>query len=99
MSWNDYLIKAENCQSDMGLYLSKAVRQFMKEKGFEGQILEMFDMDFASGTETIIKFNNDGEMADLDILTASQMTKEEIIEKLSQYMTKNSIKLLKGEQL
>ena len=81
----------------MGLYLAKAVRQFMKEKGFEDDILEKFDMNFASGTETIITFNSEGEMADLDILTASLMTKEEIIEKLSKEMSKRSIKMLKRE--
>lgn len=58
----------------------------MREKGFSGEVAKMFRCDFTSGTETVITFDQQGEMADMDLDTASLMTREQIIDRLGKYM-------------
>ncbi len=69
----------------------------MEQKGFPPHIAVMFDCDFAGGNETIIKFNNDGEMCDLDLRIASGMTKEEIISKMERHLSSENKKLIRLE--
>lgn len=66
--------------------LQEAVYYLMIEKGFSDKVAKMFRCDFTSGTETVISFEQQGEMADLDLDVASMMTREEIIERLGRYM-------------
>lgn len=79
--------------------LAKTVRLFMAEKGFSQEAAEGFDMNFTSGTETVITFNGEGEMCDLDIMTAKGMTKEDIIEYLSRDLSPYNVKRMKGEPI
>lgn len=95
--WQNYLSEAREYDSRVSKSLTKAVQLFMKEKGFDDSVAELFDMDFASGHETVITFNNEGEFCDLDITTAKDMSKDEIIKKLSRELSPRSVKLLKGE--
>ena len=95
--WKKFLRRAfeKKCQSQQ--LLREAVVMLMKEKGFDDDIAMMFDCDFAGGNETIIKFNNDGEMCDLDLVFASMMTKEEIIRNMKRELSKKNYKLISGQ--
>ena len=79
--------------------LQEAVRSLMMEKGFPEEIANKFRCDFASGTETVISFEQEGEMADLDLDLASTMTKEEIINYMSRYMNSHTIATLTSEEV
>lgn len=79
--------------------LQEAVRRLMIEKGFPEEIAKKFRCDFASGMETVISFDQDGEMADLDLNLASTMTKDEIINYMSRYMKQYTIETLKCEEV
>lgn len=94
--WEKMIETATILKSDSEKLLSKAAQLLMHEKGFSEQAVELFDADFATGNETIIKFNGCGEFCDLDISIASSMTKEEIIERLSRELTEEDIELLKS---
>ena len=63
--------------------LDKAVQTLMSEKGFSKEAVSLFNACFAGGNETVISFNLEGEMADLDLAIASIMSKDEIIHCLS----------------
>ena len=77
--------------------LQEAVKSLMMDQGFNNDVINLFQCNFASGAETIISFNQDGEMADLDLCEASTMTREEIIAHLGRYMSKKNIAILKGD--
>ena len=83
------------CQSEQ--YLRDAVVTLMLQKGFQKNIAEMFNCDFAGGNETIVKFNNDGEMSDLDLRCVRSMSREEIISKMERNLSDENIKLIRGE--
>ena len=87
---------ATNLKHDSEKLVSKAAQLLMHEKGFSEQAVGLFSADFASGNETIIKFNGCGEFCDLDVAVASSMTKEEIIENLSRFLTEEDIEILKS---
>lgn len=72
-------------------FLDKAVQTLMSEKGFSKEAVSHFNACFAGGNETVISFNQEGEMADLDLTIASTMTKDEIIQCLSRFLSKKSI--------
>jgi hypothetical protein len=58
----------------------------------------LFEASFAGGSETVISFNRDCEMADLDIRIAEEMTKDEIIKcLLASKPSEETRELLKGE--
>jgi hypothetical protein len=67
----------------------------MTEKGFSNEAVELFGMDFTSGTETVITFDSEGEMCDLDIREAAGMTKDEIIRYMSREVSTYNIKRMK----
>ena len=79
----------------MNYHLQEAVKSLMLEKGFSEEVASEFRCDFASGVETVISFKQDGEMSDLDLLVASNMTKDEIIKRLSRNMYYYNIQTLK----
>ena len=71
----------------------------MREKGFPENVINDFRCDFASGTETVISFDQEGEMADLDLDLASTMTKEQIIECMGRFLSDSNIARLRGEEV
>lgn len=79
--------KAEKC-------LTESVRFLMLDKGFSPKEVELFNAAFTSGDETVITFNEEGEMADLDIRVAASVSKDYIISRLSNHISKESVELL-----
>ena len=98
-TWEDHLKDARHYNALTSQSLAKTVRLFMAEKGFCNEAVELFDMNFASGCETVITFDSEGEMCDLDITTAVCMTKEEIIEYMSRELSPYNVKRMKGEPI
>lgn len=96
-NWKIYLGKAKKAKTESEGFLDEAVRSLMKCKGFTTEQILMFEACFASGDETVITFNKECEMADLDVGVAAKMTKNEIIERLSRGASEETIKLLKEE--
>ena len=97
MKWSTLMRKAFSykCQSEQ--YLRDAVVTLMLQKGFQKDIAELFDCDFAGGNETIVLFNGDGEMSDLDLRYVRSMSREEIICQMARNLTDDNIKLISGE--
>jgi hypothetical protein len=95
--WRKLLSKAIGYKNESESFLNKAVQELMRTKGFSEEQVALFDACFASGTETIVTFNYDGEFNDLGLENYCAMTKEEIIDYLSEYCEPKTVKLLKGE--
>ena len=75
-------------------YLNKGVRSALSGKGFSADVRELFSADFASGTETIVKFNWEGEFLEISVEQLAEMTKDEIIRTFSRDLSEKSVKLL-----
>ena len=93
--WRRLLSKAIEYKSESESFLDKAVKELMRTKGFSEEQVALFDACFASGTETIVTFNYDGEFNDLGLENYCSMTKEEIIDYLSEYCEPKTVELLK----
>lgn len=93
--WEKFLSKAIEYKSESESFLDKAVKELMRTKGFSEEQVALFDACFASGTETIVTFNYDGEFNDLGLENYCSMTKEEIIDYLSEYCEPKTVELLK----
>jgi len=75
--------------------INKLAKQIGKEKGFKNW--HLFSADFATGNETVVSFNYEGEMSDLDLTIFNNMTKEEIICRFTEWdqnISKETIELL-----
>ena len=82
MKWNKLLAKAlEHKQKSEG-YLDLAVQQLARDCGFSYEESLLFSADFAGGSETIVKYDDEGEMADLEIRYMYGMSKEDILKRL-----------------
>lgn len=90
--WERFLIKGNALLSKADGYISLAAQHLMNEKGFLNY--HLFGASFAGGGETVITFNGEGAMADLDIMVASKMSREEIIKTLSRFLSDEDIELL-----
>ena len=88
------LYLAEQYQELSHKYLNKSVQSALKGKGFKKETEELFSADFASGHETIVKFNMEGEFLEISVECLKEMTKEEIIKKLSNDLSDRSLELL-----
>ena len=95
--WEKLLSKAISHKNESEALLDKAVQELMRTKGFSEEQVALFDACFAGGCETIVAFNHDGEFADLGLENYCGMTKEEIIDYLSDFCEPKTVKLLKGE--
>ena len=93
--WRRLLSKAIEYKNESETFLDKAVQELMRTKGFPEEQVALFDACFASGTETIVRFNRDGEFADLGLENYCGMTKEEIIDCLSEYCEPKTVELLR----
>lgn len=95
--WKKLLSKAISYKNESETFLDKAVQELMRTKGFSEEQAELFDASFAGGCETIVRFNRDGEFADLGLENYCTMTKEQIIDYMSEYCEPETVRLLKGE--
>ena len=91
--WNRLLSNAIAYKNKSEGLLDDAVRELMRTKGFSEEQCQLFDACFAGGSETIVRFNADGEYADFGLENYGDMTKEEIINYMSRFLT-NPNKLL-----
>ena len=95
--WEKLLSKAIDYKNNSEGLLDQAVQELMRTKGFSEEQVALFDACFAGGCETIVRFNRDGEFADLGLENYCGMTKEEIIDYLSDYLGPQSVELLTKE--
>ena len=95
--WEKLLSKAISHKTESEALLDKAVQELMRTKGFSEEQVALFDACFASGVETIVRFNSDGEFADLGLENYGGMTKEEIIDYLSDFLGPQSVEFLTKE--
>ncbi len=95
--WEKLLSKAIEYKNNSETFLDKAVQELMRTKGFSEEQVALFDACFASGTETIVAFNHDGEFNDLGLENYCTMTKDEIIHHLKKFLSKENVKLLTKE--
>lgn len=99
MSKNDILEtldKAFLYKNKAQMLLAEAVRETAKSKGFKNYTL--FGCSFANDNETVVSFNQDFEMADLDLREMMEMSFDQIIKKFSSWYLKYdkvSMELLK----
>jgi len=93
--WRRLLSKAIEYKNESETFLGKAVQELMRTKGFSEEQVALFDACFASGTETIVVFNHDGEFNDLGLENYCTMTKEQIIDYLSDYCEPKTVELLR----
>ena len=92
--WNRLLSKAIAYKNKSEGLLDDAVRELMRTKGFSEEQCQLFDACFAGGSETIVRFNTDGEYADFGLENYGDMTKEEIINYMSKFLMEKNVKLL-----
>lgn len=93
--WKTTFIAALHRLTESERILVSALYELLEEKGFKKKVLHHFGITFAGGGgETVITFDGEGEMANLDIDIASRMTKEEIIKTLSDYLSSENVELL-----
>ena len=92
--WQKYLQKAIEHKINSETYLTKAVQELMRTKGFSENQVNLFDASFASGFETIITFNSDGEFNDRGLENYALLTKEDIIKILSKHLMPHNVDLL-----
>ena len=95
--WRRLLSKAIDYKNESEAFLDKAVQELMRTKGFSEEQVALFDACFAGGCETIVRFNRDGEFADLGLENYCGMTKEKIIDCLSEYCEPKNAELLRKE--
>jgi len=95
--WRKLLSKAIDYKNESESFLDKAVQELMRTKGFSEEQVALFDACFATGTETIVAFNHDGEFNDLGLENYCTMTKEQIIDYMSEYCGPETVKLLRKE--
>jgi patatin-like phospholipase/acyl hydrolase len=94
-NWNIYLNKAIETKVKSERFLNESVRALMACKGFTQ--LSLFEACFVGGEETVISFNRECEMANLDIKIAAKMTKDEIIKCLSRNASDETKDRLRAE--
>lgn len=93
--WEFFLSRAISYKYKSESFLNKAVQELMRTKGFSEEQVALFEACFASGKETVVTFNRDGEFNDLGLENYCTMTKEEIIEYLSKFCEPKTIELLR----
>lgn len=84
MKWNKLFSKALEHKRKGEEYLDLAAQQLARDCGFSYEESLLFSADFATGTETVVKYDNEGEMADLEIRYMYGMSKEDILKRLRQ---------------
>ena len=94
------LTKAITHKNESERLVCEAIREIAKKKGFSEETLPLFDACFASGVETVITFNGEGEMLDCSLELFDEMTKEEFIHEWlyrKDELSVNTIKILESE--
>lgn len=95
--WEKLLSKAVAYKYKSEGLLDNAVQELMRTKGFSEEQVALFDACFAGGSETIVRFNLDGEDNDFGLENYRGMTKEEIIHYLKKFLSDKNIELLTKE--
>lgn len=95
--WQRLLSKAIDYKNKSETFLDKAVKELMRTKGFSEEQVALFDACFAGGSETVVCFNRDGEYGDLGLENYCTMTKEQIIDYMSEYCEPKTVELLRKE--
>ena len=85
MNWNKLYLKALEHKRKGEEYLDLAVQQLARDCGFSYEESLLFSADFASGTEAVVRYDGEGEMADLEIRYMYGMRKEDILKRLREY--------------
>lgn len=93
-TWEYYQKCAEDNFLAARKFLHLSVITLMIDKGFSNETAALFDASFASFHDNVITFNNEGEFLDLNLESASEMTKDEIIEFFSYEISSDSLQLL-----
>lgn len=94
LTWSQLSARAFEKKVESEKLLEKAVQTLMQDKDFSDEAVSHFGACYAGGNETVINFCGEGEFADLDIKEASGMTKDEIISRLSRYLSDSSKDIL-----
>lgn len=71
------LARMHKIESDS--FLTICIQTIARQKGFTDEESLLFNANWASCFETIVTYNECGEMGDLDIMTFDTMTKEQIV--------------------
>lgn len=95
--WQRLLSKAIDYKNKSEGLLVDAAQELMRTKGFSEEQVALFDACFAGGSETVVCFNRDGEFSDLGLENYCTMTKEQIIDYMSEYCGTETVKLLRKE--
>ncbi len=98
-NWNDYFEKACEMQVQSEICLNKALQRLLMDKKFSNYLISKFSCSFCGGGECVVTFNNEGENADLDIHALEQMTKDEIMDYLEDYISDKSKNLFIEERM
>lgn len=91
----DKLDKAIKSKVKSQALLDEIVGYIAKEKGFKNH--KLFNCNWASGSDTVVTFNFECEMSDMDLEYMVYNTREDIIQRLSKYkdnVSEETIKLL-----
>lgn len=75
--------KASELSNKADDIISELAKSIAKEKGFKNW--HLFSANFATGNETVVAFNQECEMPDLDLVSMNGMTREEIIEMFTKW--------------
>lgn len=74
----DHKVKSETL-------LDKAIQEIARQKGFSEKQALNFGASWTTGCETVVTYQDRGELSDLDIHVMESMTKDDIIKRLSRY--------------
>lgn len=83
--YKQLLNKACALQIKSEYLLSEAAKELALYVGFSSEESKLFNAIFATGGETIVTYNEVGNMSDLDLSFMETMTKQQIMEKLYKY--------------
>lgn len=83
--WIRYEEKALYHSTKVIYYMAKAAKTLALEKGFKKKSAELFSADLVADDESVVTFNEKGQIASLDLHNMAKMTKDEIIERLNQF--------------
>ena len=83
-NWKDKLSEAQSLDSLADSTLQEAMIMLLSDKGVDNDIIADFSVSFATGSETVVHYNNDegvkSGLSDLDLTVMAGMCVEEIYE-------------------
>lgn len=77
--------------------LRETLKELLLQKGFSEEVIKYFDIRFTEdGVLTLITFNGEGEYSSLGYENCVVMSKQEIIDALSVYLSPKNVELIKS---